>query len=107
MPAEFIYIGSDHNVEYTKARNPRTGEYLNTGTCTYELVSAADPDTVLASGTLSYEAESDGDYFGVIDSTETVLLVEGKLYFVNITFAQGEFNDYRRLRRNAAYRGGE
>lgn len=103
MSSKFIYISNDHDLSYEGARD-RDGNFLNNGTCLWELVSASDPETIIADGVLDYETGSDGDYFAVIDRVVTELLVESNLYFIDINFACDGFEDYRRLRRNAIYR---
>lgn len=100
-----IYIGSDHFVRYDGARDSATGVYLNSGTCTYELFTAAGAS--LGTGTLSYVSASNGNYRGTIESTVTSGLTLGAAYRVVIVFEQGSYNDRRTLRLRAADRDRE
>ena len=50
------------------AQDQETGDYLNSGTCTDSLQE--EDGTVLATGTLSYVGGGNGNYRGIIDSTE-------------------------------------
>jgi hypothetical protein len=98
-----LIIGADMDVGYTGASNARSGAYFNAGTCTYALKSATG--TSLGTGTLSYVAASDGDYYGTIESTVTAALTEDTPYFLEITFASGTgYEDFRRIPLRAAYR---
>ena len=96
-----LYVGCDMDVWYTGART-RTGTYLNSGSCTWELLDSAGAS--LASGPMPYEADSDGDYRGGIDATTTATLTPNALYAVAITFTSGDSGDYRRLPAAAGYR---
>ncbi len=96
-----LWIAADHDVFYSDARNA-AGAYLNSGTCTWELLDSASAS--VATGTLSYVAASDGDYEGTIPSTVTDDLTEDSLYYLEITFQDGAYDDFRRLQLRAAYR---
>lgn len=96
-----LYIGADMDVEYTGAQD-REGTFLNSGTCTWQLFTAAGVS--VATGTLTYDTGSDGDYYGVIESTVTAGLTADAPYYVIITFVQGAYNDSRKLNSRAAYR---
>lgn len=101
---EYIPIGGDCDVTYDGAQ-PRTGgSYLNSGTCTYALKDADGNAVASGTGTLSYVAASDGNYLGVIDAAVTATLTPDAWYYVEITFSQGGYNDFRRLKRQARYR---
>lgn len=96
-----LFIGSDMDVEYTGAQN-RDGDFLNSGTCTWQLFTAAGVS--VATGTLTYDTGSDGDYYGVIESTVTATLTADAAYYTFITFVQGAYNDSRKINSRAAYR---
>ncbi len=98
-----LFIGSDMDVGYTGARAARTGAYLNSGTCTYELVQDSD-GSVVGTGALTYVAASNGDYYGTIESTVTALLDVDGAYTLTITFVEVGYNDERVERLRAAYR---
>lgn len=99
-----IYIAADHDVKYYGAKTRAGEDPINDGTCTFAL---KDKDgTTLGTGTAPYVAASDGDYLGILQSTATALMVEGDVYYVEITFSGGSgYNDFRRLEYVAAYRG--
>lgn len=99
-----IYIGADMDVTYSGARIASTDAYLNTGTCTYALKTSSGAAVSGGTGTLSYVASSDGDYAGVIDTIVTAALTEGSNYLLDITFVDGAYNDFRRIRLRAVYR---
>lgn len=100
---EPIYIGCDHNVTLTGMRDAATGAYLNTGTATWTLKDASG--TQISTGSLSYVAASNGNYLGVIESTDQGSgLTELATYYVYIAFTQGNYDDERRLTCEARYR---
>lgn len=103
MAANLLFINSDMDLQYggaRPARNPTV--YLNAGTCTYAVKTTAE--VAVGTGTLPYVADSDGDYYGVIDAAITALLTNGSPYYVDITFVEGTYNDSRRIRAVAMYR---
>ncbi len=97
-----ILIGCTIVVEYTGAQDAVTGAYLNSGTVTYSLQTVSG--TVVASGSLAYEAASDGDYRGTIAAATTAGLTAGVRYILVLTFAQSSYGDVRRIGVDAAYR---
>lgn len=109
MPAERdeiedLYIGADMTAEYLGARDEVAGEYLNGGACTYVLKNPAG--ATIASGSMPYQTDSDGDYRAAIDGpTVTAGLTHNSIYTVEITFVHGEFDDKRYLKFRARRRG--
>ena len=107
MPAssEFIYIGADFDLWYEGAHlRAGDGSYLNDGTCTWAL-RATGTSTDLASGELTYTAESDGDYLGHIPASATAALVVNANYDVLLTFTRAGVTDRRTLTFKARNRG--
>lgn len=100
MATKPIFIAADHDLAYSGAAG--SGSYLNAATITWALKNAAG--TTLASGSLTYTASSNGNYTGVVQSTDTSGLTAGLLYYLEITFTQGLYQDFRRLTRKATYR---
>jgi hypothetical protein len=96
-----IYIAADMNVDYEGAQDA-DGNFLNAGTCTWTLYES--DGTLIATGSLTYVAASDGDYRGVIQSTTTDDLEADVPYYVVVTFVEDGFNDSRRIDTFAAYR---
>jgi hypothetical protein len=97
-----LYIGADHDVEYLGASVARTGTYLNSGMCAWELFDGAN--VLVSSGVLSYDVGSNGDYYGVIQSTVTGTLLLDAPYVVEITFSDSGYDDERVIPVRAAYR---
>ena len=102
MAVGCIVIGGDMDIGYEGAKASRTGAYLNSGTCTYEVFDSVG--TSLATGTLDYEAASNGNYYGAIPSTVTDPMTEGDFYTVVITFVDGSYNDVRYITEPAVRR---
>lgn len=74
-------------------RNDITGAYLNAATVTYSLIDVTGAagqgaGYVVASGSLAYEAASDGVYSAVLQSTDFAALPVGAKYRVVVTAAQ-------------------
>ena len=102
MQVDPIYISVDHNMTLTGMNI--AGTYLNTATATYVLKDADGSTVSGGTGTLSYVSASNGNYLGVIESTVTALLTENARYWIEITFSQGSYQDFRRLPVRALYR---
>ena len=100
--ADLIHIGCDETIKLTGLKATDSGLYLNSATVTWNLTKS--DGTSLATGPLSYVADSDGNYMGVIESSATEGLVFGKEYTIIVIIASGNYNDERRLTRRAAYR---
>jgi hypothetical protein len=94
-----LYIGADLTVEYNDAT--AGGSALTSGTCTYALKDSTG--TSVGTGSLSHS--SGGDYSGVIESTVTSTLSEKGYYFLEVSFSQSPYNDFRRIQYRAEYRG--
>ena len=99
-----LYIGCDNTVFYRGAQD-KDGNYLNDGTGTYVVKDGSDAAVAGGSGSLAYVAASNGNYEDVLDRTVTALLTPDAMYYVEITFAEGEDDDFRRIPYRAVYRG--
>lgn len=95
---EEIYIGCDHDLEYTRAR--AGGSYLNSGTVTYTITTEAG--AAVTSGTLSYVAGSNGKYAGVVDGDDLASLTENAVYIRTITYTDADDGDDKRVTRLVA-----
>jgi hypothetical protein len=95
-----IYIGSDTIVTWSGLQNSITGAYVNDAAITATL-QAPTPYTF----SLSYEANSDGDYVGTIPAAITSTLTEGTAYLLEITATEVAGTDYRQESHIAQYRG--
>jgi hypothetical protein len=98
-----LYIGSDRNLKWNGAFDEENDLYLNSATITYALKTTPG-GTILGTGTLDYVSPSNGNYFGIIDSTVTGALTEDAQYVLEVTFVQGNYNDFRQLWVTALYR---
>jgi hypothetical protein len=95
-----LYIGADLTVEYNDATGG--GSALTSGTCTYALKDSSGATVSGGTGNLTHS--SGGDYSGTIESTVTSTLTEKGYYWLEITFAQSPYNDFRRIQYRAEYR---
>lgn len=101
MALDPIPIGGDYALALTGLTGG--GAYLNSATVTYTLKSPAG-ETV-GSGSLTYTAESDGDYTATVESTVTGTLTATFRYKVCVTISQSSYNDYREVYTTAYLRG--
>ena len=101
--SKVLAINADNYLRYYGAQDSETGDYLNSGTCTYSL--REEDGTELATGTLSYVSGSNGNYRGILDSADTAGLTDGERYVIVIIFDQDNYEDERRLYHRAGYRG--
>lgn len=100
LPTVPLYIGSDRTVTWTGAR--AGGSYLNSATVTWALKTLSG--TSVATGSLSYQSGSNGNYVGTIASSVTGGLTENDYYYLEVTLSQSGYDDFRRLYCKAQYR---
>ena len=81
------------------------GSFLNAATITYAIKTATGAAVSGGTGSYSYTAASDGDYTATIESTVTSAFSDGAAYYLEVTITSGSYNDFRRLKRIAQYRG--
>lgn len=86
---------------YGPATDAASGFVLDAATVTWQLKD--DAGLVVSSG--SFTNDGSGNYSMIIDKAVTVLLTKGASYFVEATFTQGNYDDFRRIAKVAAYRG--
>lgn len=87
MPvANSLPIGCNVTVSYTGAQDAVTLAYLNTGTATWAVKDA--DDATVGSGSLTYLAASDGNYYGTIPASLTAGLTLDDPYTVVVNFSQ-------------------
>ncbi len=82
-----ITIGSDYSCVLKGVKNTVSGAALTTATVTFQLYTAAGVAVSGGSGTASYVAASagtvsDAEFAGTIESTTTLTLTAGALYYV-------------------------
>ena len=101
-----IWINADSDVVYEGFRKASDGTYLNAATATFVVKDANDIQVIPPTGelTMDYVAGSDGDYRGTIDKAEVATFTQDAKYFVEITIAEGDVDDFRRLEAYAQYR---
>jgi hypothetical protein len=92
-----IVIGADFSLSLAGVRDAATGAYLNSATVAYALATAAGAAVPGGTGSLSYVADSSGDYTGAIESTVTATLAADALYSVTFTIASGAADGLERL----------
>jgi hypothetical protein len=100
--SQVVWIGSNVDLSYTGARAALSNAYLNAGSCAWELFDGAG--VMIADGVLSYDAGSNGDYYGVISAPVTSGLALDAPYTLSVTFASGDYDDERVVPLRAAYR---
>lgn len=81
-------IGTDFRITLDKTQDD-AGNYLNNGTCTYELLDK-DGGTV-AGGSVPYETASDGKYTLVVNAIAS--LEQHTVYTLYVTFAGQDGED--------------
>lgn len=99
-PSEALFISDDRSISWLGAY--AAGAYLNSATVTWTLYDASL--TEVATGDCTYQASSNGNYVGTIESTVTSGLTENATYFVDLALSSGSYNGYRRLVCKAQYR---
>jgi hypothetical protein len=99
-----LYINEDNAIRWDAAKRAAAGTYINSGTGTWELLDA--DLNLLVSGSLSYVSSSNGRWQGTIDKTDVDDLVEGAVYYVDLTLTDGSGADgFRRIECVAQYHG--
>jgi hypothetical protein len=88
-----LYKGEDFEVVWDGAKNPRTGVFLNGATVQFVLKDTAGIAVTGGSGTCSYQAASDGDYVGVLQSSRSDTI--GGKYVCEVTLVEGDYNAMR------------
>lgn len=77
-----IFIDTDNLVTLSGLTDSTTGEYINDATVSMTLEDS-DGITVAADIPLTYTAESDGEYTGIL--ANTVEMVAGDYYYLYVT----------------------
>ena len=105
MPRQLLHIAADNLIRYDRARDSATGDFLNAATISKAtLKDSLNADVAGAVDIpLVYVAGSDGRYHGTIDAG--VALVNLALYTLEITFAEGALEDFRKILCVAVDRG--
>lgn len=101
-----LYLYNDNVIEVTGLRdsNAATGVYLNaaTVTATIKTRSGTAVTGVTFPVTLDYVTDSNGDYRGTVDAA--LVLVEGGVYWVEVTIVSSTLNGHLRKQVVALYR---
>lgn len=100
-----VDVGSDFDLTLTGVRDAATGDYLNNGTAPYTLYDSSDQAVSGGTGSLSYVAASDGNYRGVVESTQVTLLA-GRRYYALVPFVESGYNQTFRIDITARDPGG-
>ena len=101
-----IYIAEDSLFRWDRARHASDGTYVNAGSGVWTLKDS--DDMVLATGAMSYVADSDGRWHGTIDAVDAADLEEGETYWLEVSLDDGAGADaFRRVELVAQYHGEE
>lgn len=98
-----IYANSDTIFKWDGLTNSITGNYINSATLTgtiYEL-----DETLIATFSFAYVADSNGDYTGTLAADDIAGLDDGDEVIVEITATFGGSTETRRERHTVGYRG--
>lgn len=89
MSAKTIYIDNDMRLTLDELRDP-DGAYINTATVTVTLLDSAGEEVAGETWpiSLSYVAESDGKYQGILD--DAIELQNGENYTLAVDVVDGE-----------------
>lgn len=102
MTVRTIYVAQDNLLRADSLRLATTGAYVNSGTVTWQVKTAAG--VLLASGSLAYVAASNGRWQGTLDAADAALLTAGETYYLEIRIGDGAGSDgFRRCQLLAAY----
>lgn len=105
MSSDNFLIGCDMTVTYANARYCRTGANEIGLTVTGQAKDSSG-NNVGSSFSLTYDADTDGDYVGTLSSDATSLMTESALYTIVITATlSSHLVDTRRLTETAKYHG--
>ena len=99
-----LYVDCDNVVQIDVLTNELTGSYMNSATCTFDVLDSAGASALAGTSeiTMDYVASSNGKYQGVLQSTES--LTVGEVYTIVVSIAQGGIVDKRRWEALACYR---
>lgn len=100
---EFVRVGNDTLVSLSSLRNGRTLAYMNAATVAVVINDLAGTE-VVSSQSLSYVADSDGDYYVSLDKSLTSTLTVGALYYVIVTTSEGGVDGEFRAKVQYEYR---
>ena len=108
--ADLLYLQNDNDIKISGLRDSDSGSYLNAETLTYAIVNEAGTTVTGATGTLTYQAASDGDYLGVVDAsvmvlTGTVPFTLTGTFFVEVTVSGSGYDGFWRREVTVGYRG--
>jgi hypothetical protein len=99
-----LYVNCDNVVQVDELTNEITGNYMNSATCTFDVLDSDGVSVLSGTGgvTMDYVAASNGKYQGILQSTES--LTEGEIYTIVVDVSQGGIVDQRRWTALACYR---
>lgn len=100
-----LYVNADNVIQLTGLSADGGTTYVNNATVTFSVTTSAGTAVTGASGTLTYQSASNGNYEGSFPST--VSLTEGGRYNLNITVDADEADGFIRKPCVGAYYEGE
>jgi len=99
-----LYVNEDNDIVLDGLKKSVADTYVNDATVTFQVTDSAG--TVMVSPTaMSYIADSDGKYWGVIDKADAASFADGTSYSVECTVTSGTFDGYRKVILKAQYHG--
>jgi hypothetical protein len=96
-----IWINTDNLLVFWKLQNALTGNYVNDATIVATLLDRSD--TLLGTVSLSYLADSDGCYAGVLGYATTASLVKDTEYCIRYVVSKTGYRHERREYKRAGY----
>ena len=100
-----LYIGNDNDIWLKAFRDSRAAEgvYLNAATVSFQ-IKTANGSVFKSTEPMGYVVDSDGIYVGSLESTDSANLIEGGIYYVEITAQEGDVDGFWREQAVACYR---
>lgn len=104
MTPPVLYINEDNLIRWDEAALSSDDSYINAGTGTWALKTAAG--TSVGSGSLTYVTSSNGRWHATIDKLTVDDLTEEGTYYLELTLSNGSGADgFRRFEVVAKYHG--
>lgn len=101
-----LYMDCDNCIKLDALKRTSDDTYVNAATATFTLKAWDDAAVAgAAAQAMPYVAASNGDYRGVL--ADTVTLVDGERYWLEITATFGALVLFKRIACYAAYKGEE
>lgn len=102
-----LWIAEDNKIVVDSLKDSESDTYVNDATGTFHLLDNAGATLTGTSGTMSYQAASNGRYIGYLESTQctTTTVTEYGTYYIEIALSSSSADLYRRVPVTARYHG--